>query len=89
MHQQRGVEWIGGVAPHDARGNQRARVDVGVPQELVAVRMHLHGGARFELGQRRRGSVDFIAEDPQVTGAQTTVFAALEFQDGDCHGALF
>ena len=89
MHQQRWIEWIGGVAPHDARGDQRARIDVGVPQELVAVRMHLHGGAGLELGQRRRGGVDFIAEDPQVAGAQTTVFAALEFQDGDCHGALF
>ena len=49
MHEQRGVEWIGGVAPDDARGDQRARIDVGVPQELVAVGVHLHGGAGFEL----------------------------------------
>ena len=89
MHEQRGIEWIGRIAADDARGDQRARVDVCESQELVAVGMHLHGGARLELCQRSRGGVDLIAEDPQVAGAQATVFAALEFEDGDCHGALF
>ena len=89
MHQQRCIEWIGGIAPDDARGDQRARIDVGVPEELVLVRVHLHRGAGLELGQRSGGGVDFIAEDPQVAGAQATVFAALEFEDGDGHRALF
>jgi hypothetical protein len=69
--------------------DQRARIDVPESQELVAVGLHLHGRARFELCQRSRSSVDFIAEDPQVAGAQATVFAALEFEDGDIHVALF
>ena len=60
-----------------------------MPQELVAVGMHLHGGAGLELRQRRGGGVDFIAEDPQVAGAQATVFAALEFEDGDGHRGVF
>ena len=51
--------------------------------------MHLHRGAGLELGQRRGGGVDFIAEDPQVAGAQATVFAALEFEDGDGHRGVF
>ena len=51
--------------------------------------MHLHGGARLELRQRRRGGVDLVAEDPQVAGAQAAVFAALELEDGDGHAALF
>jgi hypothetical protein len=49
--------------------------------------MHLHGGARFELRQWSGGGVDLIAEDPQVAGAQATVFAALEFEDGGSHAA--
>jgi uncharacterized protein YyaL (SSP411 family) len=54
-----------------------------MPEELVLVRMHLHGRAGVELGERRGGGVNLIAEDPQVAGAQPTVFAALEFEDGD------
>ena len=58
-------------------------------QELVAVGVHLHGRARLELCEWRGGGVDFIAEDPQVAGAQAPVFAALEFEDGDGHrGAI-
>jgi hypothetical protein len=51
--------------------------------------MHLHRGTRFEFRERRGRCVDLVAEDPEMAGAQTSVFAALEFQDGDCHGALF
>src|SRR5213075_2261739 len=70
------------LTPDDARGDQRARIDIGEAEELVAVGMHLDGGAGFELGQRRGGGVDFVAEDPQVAGAQPAIFAALEFEDG-------
>ena len=48
-----------------------------------------HGRAGLELCQRCRGGVDLVAEDPQVAGAQAAIFAALEFEDGDGHGALF
>jgi len=80
---------VGLVARDDARGDQGARIHIGEAQELVAVGMHLHGGARFELCQRRRRRIHFVAEDPEVPGTQTTVFAALELEDGDGHGALF
>ena len=63
--------------------------DVRISQELVAVGVHLHRGAGLELREWRGGGVDFVAENPQVTGAQATVFATLEFQDGDGHRAIF
>jgi hypothetical protein len=55
VDQQPGVEWIGSVARDDTRGDQRARIDVAEAEELVAVGMHLHGGAGLELRQRSRG----------------------------------
>ena len=32
--------------------------------------------------KRRGGVVDFVAEHPEVAGAQAAIFAALELQDG-------
>ncbi len=83
MNQQRCIEWIGGIAADDAGGDQRAGIHIGEAQELVAVGMHLHHGAGFEIGQRRGGGIHLVAEDPEVAGAETAVFAALEFEDGD------
>ncbi len=83
VHQQRCIEWIGGIAADDARRDERARIDVGESQELVAVGMHLHRGTGFELREWCGGGVDFVAEDPQMAGTQTTIFAALEFEDGN------
>ena len=89
VHQQRCIEWIGGITADDARRDERARIDVGESQELVAVGMHLHRGTGLELCQWCRGSVDFVAEDPQMAGTQATVFAALEFEDGELTWRLF
>ena len=83
MHQQRCIEWIGGVTADDARRDERARIDVGESQELVAVGMHLHRGTGLELREWCGGRVDFVAEDPQMAGTQATIFAALEFEDGN------
>src|SRR5882757_3337632 len=79
-----------------SRGNQRLRVDVGQAQSPVVVRQHAHQLAGLEFGQRRLAGVDFVAEDPKMSGVQAAIFVALEAQDrqlrhitGVRHGKYF
>jgi hypothetical protein len=71
------------LARQDTSGDQRRGIEVGNPQGLAAVADDTHLRTRLEAGKRRRRRVDFIAEDPQVPGAQAPVFAPAQSQLGE------
>jgi len=79
MHDQRSVERMAG-AIDQARGDQGRGIDVAGAQRLAA---GLHDPDRItglEGGQRRAGDVHFVAEHPEVAGAQPALFAAAKHQ---------
>jgi hypothetical protein len=81
MHEQRLVERPLGVPAHDARADERVRIHIRVAEELVAIRMHRGERARLEARERRRGGVDFVAEDPEVARADAAIFATFELEN--------
>src|ERR1700686_4330827 len=58
------VEALRGISAHDARADERMRVHIGKPQELLPVRLDMHRGACLKAYERSRRIIDFIAEDP-------------------------
>jgi hypothetical protein len=56
------------VAAHQARGDQRARVDVSHPHRRAAGVLHLHQVAGLVGGERGGRHVHLVAEHPQVPG---------------------
>ncbi len=81
LHSSARSDGLVGIAADDARADQRVRIDVGVAQELVAVRDAAAPRAPgAKRRQRRRGDVDLVAEHPQVPGADAAVLAALQAQ---------
>jgi hypothetical protein len=64
----------------DTGGNESRRIDVGHAQRLAAISHQAHLLARRKSCQRRRGRIDLVTEHPQVTRAQTTVFATSQTQ---------
>ncbi len=71
---------MGGVPAQDPRADERVRVDVGVPEELAALRLDLRDISRRERRERRGVGIDLIAEDPQMPRGQAALFAALQTQ---------
>lgn len=49
---------------------------------MIAIADDTHLSARLERCERRRGRVDFVAEYPKMTRAQTAVFTATQAQLG-------
>ena len=78
-----------GVPAQDPRADERVRVDVGVPEELAAMRLDLRDISGRERRERCGVGIDLIAEDPQMPRGQATLFAALQPQlaDAACIGA--
>ena len=69
------------MARDDAGTDQRARIDVGLAQELAAVRHHLHELAGLQRRQWCGGGIHLVAEDPEMAGAQSPVLTTFELED--------
>ena len=68
------------IVAEDPGADQRMWIDVGMPQELAAMRDDLREISGRERRQRCGVGVDLIAEDPQMTTGQAPLFAAPQTQ---------
>jgi hypothetical protein len=80
MHDQRTIQRVA-AAIDQARRDQGVRIDVAGTDRLAARIHDRHRIARLEPVQRRARHIDFVAEHPQMAGAQAPFLAALEHQD--------
>jgi hypothetical protein len=80
MDQQRAIECMLDVAVDQARRDQRGGICIADTQRLA---MCIDDDANFpglERGQRRTLHIDLVREHPQMPGAQSRVFVALQVQ---------
>ena len=71
---QRGIR----LAADQPRRDEGSRIDVGRAQHTLPGVGHVYRLTRRKGGQGRAFDVHFIAEHPQVSGAQSAVLAALQ-----------
>jgi hypothetical protein len=69
-----------GVARQQTRSDERRGIDVGDAERLATVGDDPRLLPGLEGREGRGGGVDLVAEDPQVAGAQTALFAAPQAQ---------
>src|SRR6185437_7144457 len=77
---QLAADGLGRVTAEDSRADERVRIDVGVAQKLAALRPDLRWISRRERRERRGVGVDLIAENPEMSPGEATLFAAFQAQ---------
>ena len=74
------------VAADQPGAQQRMGVDIAGTEDFAVAGLDRHRLTGLKIAQRRGGDVDFVAVDPEMTGAQAAVFVLAQAQRGEIGG---